>query len=262
MALRTDHRWSLHGMTALVTGGSDGLGLAVVEELAKFGAKVHTCARNETRLEERMREWEAKGFQVSSSITDVTLRAEREKLMEIISSKFDGKLNILVNNVGTCIVKPTQEYTAGDYATIMSTNLESGYHLSQLAYPLMKASGSGNIIFMSSVAGVVAINDGGSLYGTTKGAMNQLAKNLACEWGKDNIRVNSVAPWFIRTTLTNQAIEHVEGFAERVESKTPMRRIGEPEEVSSVVAFLCMPAASYITGQTICIDGGLTVNGF
>lgn len=70
--------------------------LAVVEELAKFGAKVHTCARNETRLEERMREWEAKGFQVSSSITDVTLRAEREKLMEIISSKFDGKLNILV----------------------------------------------------------------------------------------------------------------------------------------------------------------------
>lgn len=74
-----------------------------------------------------------------------------------------------MNNVGTCIVKPTQEYTAGDYATIMSTNLESGYHLSQLAYPLMKASGSGNIIFMSSVAGVVAINDGGSLYGTTKG---------------------------------------------------------------------------------------------
>ncbi|XP_021735100.1 tropinone reductase homolog At2g29360-like [Chenopodium quinoa] len=234
--------------------------LAVVEELAKQGAKIHTCARNEARLEECIRNFEAKGFQVSGSICDVAQRAQRNKLMETVSTKFNGVLNILVNNVGTCTSKRTEELTAEDYATTMSTNLESGYHLSQLAYPLLKKSGSGNIIFMSSVAGVVSIG-GASLYGATKGAMNQLAKNLACEWGKDNIRVNFVAPWFIRTPLTNQAVDNMEGFLKTVESITPLGRIGEPEEVSSVVAFLCMPVASYITGQTICIDGGFTVKG-
>lgn len=261
-ALGRDDRWSLNGMTALVTGGSEGIGLAVVKELAKLGAKVHTCARNEARLEERIRDWEAKGLQVSGSICDASLRAEREKLMEIVSSKFNGVLNILVNNVGTCLAKPTEECTAEDYATQMATNLESCYHLSQLAYPLLKSSGSGNIVFISSVAGVVSIVKGGSIYGMTKGAMNQLAKNLACEWAKDKIRVNSIAPWCIRTPLTNKAIEYVEGLQENMESKTPLGRIGEAEEVSSVVAFLCMPAASYVTGQIICVDGGFTINGF
>ncbi|KAJ0021369.1 hypothetical protein Pint_32725 [Pistacia integerrima] len=133
----------------------------------------------------------------------------------------------------------------------MTTNLESAYNLSQLAHPLLKAAGSASIILMSSVCGVVSVNVG-SIYAVTKGAMNQLAKNLACEWAKDNIRINSVAPWFVRTPLTEM----------EVKCRTPMRRIGEPKEVSSLVAFLCLPAASYITVQTICVDGGFTVNGF
>ncbi|KAL2938655.1 hypothetical protein RDABS01_022104, partial [Bienertia sinuspersici] len=140
---------------------------AVVEELAKFGARVHTCARNEVKLEESLRNWESKNLHVSGSINDVSMRAERIKLMEFVSSKFNGKLDILVNNVGTCIAKRTEAFTAEDYANMMTTNLESGYHLSQLAYPLLKATKSGNIIFMSSVGGVVAIVNGGSIYCTT-----------------------------------------------------------------------------------------------
>ncbi|XP_023640177.1 tropinone reductase homolog At2g29170 isoform X3 [Capsella rubella] len=165
--LRDKTRWSLGGMTALVTGGSKGLGEAVVEELAMLGARVHTCARDETQLEERLREWQAKGFHVTTSVCDVSSHDQREKLMETVSSLFQGKLNILVSNVGTCITKPTTEYTAHDYSFQMATNLESTFHLSQLAHPLLKASGSGSIVLMSSASGVVHINVG-SIYGATK----------------------------------------------------------------------------------------------
>nr|POF10498.1 isoform 3 of senescence-associated protein 13 [Quercus suber] len=182
--------------------------------------------------------------------------------MSTVSSIFNGKLNILINNVGTNISKPTSEYTAEDFSFLMSTNFEPAYHFSQLAYPLLKASGAGSIVFVSSVAGVVSINIGLSIYSSTKGAMNQLAKNLACEWAKDNIRINSVAPWFIKTPLADTTYLCNENFLEAVISQTPLGRIGEPKEVSSLVAFLCLPVSSYITGQTICVDGGFTVNGF
>ncbi|KAG2331958.1 hypothetical protein Bca52824_003138 [Brassica carinata] len=192
-SLREQSRWSLAGMTALVTGGSKGLGKAVVEELSILGARVHTCARDETKLQESLCGWQAKGFQVTTSACDVSSRAKREKLMETVSIVFQGKLNILVNNVGTCITKPTTEFTEEDLSFLMATNLESAFHLSQLAHPLLKASGTGSIVFMSSTAGVVHINVG-SIYGATKGALNQLARNLACEWASDSIRVNSVCP--------------------------------------------------------------------
>ncbi|KAK0605920.1 hypothetical protein LWI29_032219 [Acer saccharum] len=256
-------RWSLQGMTALVTGGSRGLGHAVVEELAELGATVHMCTIDEAELNKCIQEWEMKGFKISGSICDVSSRAEREKLMDQVSNLFNGKLNILINNVGTTVVKPTVEYSEEDFRFAMATNFESAYHLSQLAHPLLKSaasSGSASIVFMSSVAGVVSVSVG-SLYGVTKGAMNQLAKNLACEWARDNIRANSVAPYFIRTSLTEPLFED-DKFYKEVISRNPMGRTGEMKEVSSLVAFLCMPAASYITGQTICVDGGFTINGF
>ncbi|KAF3542486.1 hypothetical protein DY000_02002638 [Brassica cretica] len=243
-------RWNLGGMTALVTGGTKGLGEAVVKELAMLGARVHTCARDETQLQESLHEWQAKGFQVTTSVCDVSSPDQREKLMETVSSVFQGKLNIFVSNVGTGVVKPTIECTSEEFSFIMATNLESAFHLAQLAHPLLKASGSGNIVLMSSIAGVVNLSR----------ALNQLGRNLACEWASDNIRVNAVCPWFITTPATKDFL--CGEVKEKVESVTPMGRVGEANEVSSLVAFLCLPAASYITGQTICVDGGFTINGF
>ncbi|CAH2060162.1 unnamed protein product [Thlaspi arvense] len=180
--------------------------------------------------------------------------------METVSSLYQGKLNILVNNVGTTIYKPTTKYTAEDFSFLMTTNLESAFHLSQLAHPLLKTSGSGSIVFISSAAGVVHMSIG-PIYGATKGAMNQLARNLACEWARDSIRANSVCPWFITTPLTHDSLND-EDFKKEAERMTSIGRIGEANEVSPLVAFLCLPSASYTTGQTICVDGGATVNGF
>ncbi|XP_024193234.2 tropinone reductase homolog At2g29290 [Rosa chinensis] len=257
----SDRRWSLEGMTALVTGGTKGIGYAIVEELARLGAKVHTCARNEVQLNESLSQWKAKGFhQVTGSVCDLISKPQREELINKVSSLFNGKLNILINNVGTNIVKPTTDYTAEDYSFLMGTNLESYYNMCQLAHPLLKASGAGNIVLISSIAGVISIGGSGSVYAATKGAINQLARYLACEWAKDKIRINSIAPGCIRTPLSEDVLNN-QTMLEAINSGTPLGRPGEPEEVSSLVAFLCLPAASYITGQTICIDGGMTVDG-
>ncbi|XP_059429605.1 tropinone reductase homolog At2g29150-like [Corylus avellana] len=121
-----ESRWSLHGMTALVTGRTKGIGFhAIVEELAGLGATVHTCSQNEANLNECLSEWRKKGFQVTGSVYDASSPAEREKLITTVSSIFNGKLNILINNVRTNILKPTTEYTAEDFSFIMATNFES-----------------------------------------------------------------------------------------------------------------------------------------
>ncbi|KAE8039125.1 hypothetical protein FH972_011567 [Carpinus fangiana] len=254
-----DGRWSLEGTTALVTGGTKGIGYAIVEELAGFGATVHTCSRNQGDLNKCLLEWEAKGFRVTGSICDLVSRPQREELVNTVSRQFQGKLNILVNNVGTMLAKSTSEVTAQDFSFIMATNVESTYHLSQLAYPLLKESGGGSIVLISSISGMLGIG-GASIYGASKGAVNQLARSLACEWARDNIRTNCVAPGVIRTPLSEDLVKSK--ALETINFRTPIGRPGESEEISSLVAYLCLPAASYITGQIIYVDGGMTVYGF
>ncbi|XP_025827637.1 tropinone reductase homolog At2g29150-like isoform X2 [Panicum hallii] len=150
-----EERWSLAGATALVTGGSKGIGHAIVEELAGFGARVHTCARNAAELEECRRRWAEKGLHVTVSVCDVSVRADREKLMDAVTATFDGKLDILVNNAGQLFLKPAAECTAEDYEHVMATNLESSFHLSQLAHPLLlraSVAGGGSVVHISSIA--------------------------------------------------------------------------------------------------------------
>nr|QEX51378.1 tropinone reductase-like isoform X2 [Cymbidium ensifolium] len=252
-----ENRWSLHGATALVTGGSKGIGQAIVEELARLGAKVHTCARNQQELDKALLHWQSLKLDITASVCDVSSRTEREELMEKASSLFQGKLNILINNAGTSLYKTALDIKEEDYKFLMSTNLESAFHLSQLAHPLLKASGEGNIVFISSVGGFVGFPVS-SVYGTTKGAMNQLTRNLALEWAKDNIQVNSIAPGPIITPLLLSYFDAKDSIRNVENMGVPLGRAGEPVEIATVAAFLCMPASSYITGQVIVVDGGMT----
>ncbi|MBA0752758.1 hypothetical protein Gogos_001563, partial [Gossypium gossypioides] len=141
---------------------------AIVEELAGLGARVHTCSRTITELNDCLLEWKAKGFRVTGSVCDVSNQAQREKLLNAVSSEFNGKLNILVNNVGISMGKLVSDYTAEDISKLTSINFESAYNISVLAHPLLKASPNASIVFISSVAGILPVFFA-PIYGANKG---------------------------------------------------------------------------------------------
>lgn len=202
----------LDSKTALVTGGTKGIGAAIVTQLASLGCRVLTCSRNGDELVDCLREWnELYRLDVQGVVADVSTAEGREILRQEIETKFDGKLNVLVNNVGTNIRKKTVEYTDEDYNFIMRTNLQSVYELTKICYPYLKVTSSDNkitssIVHIGSVAGVTCIKSG-TIYAMTKAAMVQLTGNLACEWGPSGIRVNCVAPWYINTPLAQQVLK-------------------------------------------------------
>uniref|UniRef100_A0A0D3HPH5 Tropinone reductase I n=1 Tax=Oryza barthii TaxID=65489 RepID=A0A0D3HPH5_9ORYZ len=252
-------RWTLAGATALVTGGSKGIGHAIVEELAGFGARVHTCARNAAELEASRRRWEERGLRVTATVCDVSARGDREALVAAAAGEFGGRLDILVNNVGRTMFRAAAACSGEDFALLVATNLESCFPLAQLAHPLLLAAGGGGgcVVNISSVAGTVGI-PALAVYSMTKGGMNQLTRSLAAEWAGDGIRVNCVAPGGVKTDICQNETIDPELIKSEMD-RLPMRRLAEPEEVAATVAFLCMPAASYITGQVVGVDGGRTI---
>ena len=257
----TPNRWRLDGQLALVTGASAGIGLAIARELLGFGADVMLVARDADALEavrdELIEEFPDRAIHAMAA--DVADDEDRREILDWVEDQDDG-LNILVNNAGGNLTKTTVDYTEDEWRGIFEINLFSAFELSRYAHPLLTRHAVSSIVNVGSVSGVTAVRSGAP-YGMTKAALQQLTRNLAVEWAEDGVRVNAVAPWYIRTRRTSGKLADAD-YYEEVIDRTPMRRIGEPEEVAAAVGFLCLPAASYITGECIAVDGGFLRYGF
>ncbi len=253
-----DTRWRLDGARAVVTGGTGGIGLAVVLELLELGASVVTVGRDLDDLDPRLEAARDAG-RLHLTAADLATADGRAALIALIPAAWDA-LEILVNNVGTNVRTPSLTTSDDDYRRILDTNLTTAWDLSRALHPRLAASGRGAIVNVGSVAGQVSVGTG-AVYAMTKAAIEHLTRYLAVEWARDGIRVNAVAPWYIRTPLVEPILGDP-ATLERVLAVTPMRRVGEPHEAAAVIVFLCLPAASYVTGQVVAADGGFLAYGF
>lgn len=254
-----DRRWNLTGKVALVTGGTRGIGRAVVADLLGKGAETILVARDRREVEAQVASWRRRKLKAHGIVADVSLPEGRESALAQLE-RLGDRLDILVNNVGMNIRKKVVSYSSGEYEQLIATNLTSVFEMCRLTHSLLKAAGGGAVVNVASVAGLTALRDM-AVYGMTKAALIQLTKNLAVEWAPDGIRVNAVAPWYVRTSLT-EAVLRKKTYLAEVLRRTPLHRLCEPEEAAAAVSFLCLPAASYVNGQCIVVDGGFLANGF
>jgi Tropinone reductase 1 len=250
--------WNLANKKVLITGGTQGIGRAMVQEFAALGAAVWFVARNGQDVEQLQNDLRAAGSMAYGSTGDMALDSCRRELIRSIENEW-GKLDVLVNNVGTNVRKKFTDYSEAEYRQLFETNLFSLTEMCRLAFPLLKKGLQGSVINMASVAGSVDVQSGPP-YGMTKAAIIQLTRHLAAEWAPHGIRVNAVSPWYIETPLT-QPVRNDAARLQKIIQRTPLGRIGQPHEVASVAAFLAMDCASYVTGQNIAVDGGFLACG-
>ena len=244
----------LTGRVAVVIGGTSGLGRAIAVGLARAGAKTVLTGRRAELVQEVCAEIREAGGRAFAPTVDVADRASVDVLRDAVRARFGG-VDILVNAAGRTARRPTTEVSEAEWALIMDTNLMGMLRACQVFGRHMLQRGYGRIINIASLSSFVALYEVAA-YSASKAAVASLTKSLAVEWGARGVNVNAIAPGVFRTSLNAKLLDDSERGRELL-MRTPMRRFGRPEELVGAAAFLASDAASFITGQTIVVDGGM-----
>ena len=257
MAKNIKELFDLTGKTAIVTGGSRGIGVEMAEGLAEAGANLMLCARREEWLTETVEDFRKRGFHVHGKTCDVSKQEEVQAVVDETVKHFN-KVDILVNNAGISWGSMPEEMTLEQWQKVIDVNLTGCFLFAQSVGKEMLKHKSGSIINIASIAGMTSSANGPFYagYAASKAGLIGLNRELAASWGRKGIRVNAVAPGFFQSRLTEKVLEIYESS---IQENNPIPRIGNEGELKGTVVFLASDASSYITGQTIVVDGGMTV---
>jgi NAD(P)-dependent dehydrogenase (short-subunit alcohol dehydrogenase family) len=251
--------FDLTGTVALVTGGAKGLGLAMAHGLADHGSDVALADIDDEGGQKAAAELaEATGRTVRYYHCDVMDPEAVTALVDQVVADF-GKIDTLLNNAGRTIHQPLEEVTEDNWRAVMGLNLDAVFHVMQAVARHMLERGSGSIINTGSMSGIIAnIPQAQASYNASKAAVHNLTRSAACEWAERGLRVNAIAPGYMRTELTRGFYEEGGPQIDQWNMMTPMKRPGEPEELAGAAVFLASKASTFVTGSVLSVDGGYT----
>lgn len=253
-------RFTLADRVAIVAGGSGGVGVRTCGALAGVGAKVTIIGRSKERLEEARAEVEKAGGEALVIAGDMADKAAADDAVQQTLDAW-GRVDVLINGIGGgagTALYDAEEYPQSEWDRILDLNLTTALLVSQAAARAMKAGGrGGSVLNISSVRGQLGINAGYSAYVAAKGAMDALTRQYATEWAKHGIRVNAISPTFVRTEQAASLLAD-ETFYNNLVGRIPLRRIADPDDLVGAILFFCSDASSFVTGQILTLDGGLT----
>ena len=249
--------FDLTGKTAIVTGGSRGIGKEMAEALAEAGARLMLCARRQEWLDETVTEFAGRGFETAGMLCDVSKPEQVQAVVDATVSRF-GTVDILINNAGISWGAMPEEMPLERWQQVLDVNLTGCFLFAQAAGREMLKNNSGTIINIASIAGITSSANGPFYagYAASKAGLIGLTRELAASWGRRGIRVNAIAPGFFHSRLADAVIDIYE---RSIQENNVIPRVGREGELKGITVFLASDASSYVTGQTIAVDGGMTV---